>query len=703
MALNQAFILPPLQQQLWDKTLNVPLAGGFVHFFEDANRTIPKVVYELTGTGPGSYLYVSLGSVLTLSGIGTYVDAEGGNIPIYLWPFLGTPNDQPPSQTAQNYYITVYSSTGVFQFDIPNWPGVSTSVGPSDNTFDITDNIISNGQFVDVLFPTTATAGSPMTFSTTGTNTETTIAPDWSVITTGAGTISVWQIQIADDTAPGNPAWALGITSTGYPGNINIRQRLLTPRIFSNRYVSGTFIAQTTNGSYTINMNYTPSITGTVQQICTGTSNAAGYTVIANSTPILVTDPGSGTGYVDITIEVPVGAILNLSCIQLCGVTNSTEVVSYLEETPEREIDHLFHYFKPGLDYKPTNSFLIGWDFALNPSQFFANGIVAPVNTTVGNKSYYAWDQTILFQAQNNGLNVTRLAKDGSIQVTPAVDGQFAMIQYLIGNQARNLFVALTLSGLSAFIEVASENLRGNYTISLWWTINASLPNITANNSLVTALDADGHPTVVAGWTEIARSSVSESNKFANTVAGIIQQFGFSSFFSNAPEAAQASKFAIVIGTCALTAGDTVLFQSVSVVPGSVPTRPAIQAPDEVLRECRYYYQKSFLTDITPATAKIVGNGEYYSIQNRGGISATGYFTGINFPVPMITIPAITLYSPVIADTNVYNFSTASPWTVSTPSAVSTNGFFITGTTPGGAIGDLVGIQWTANALLGTF
>src|SRR6185503_15416768 len=175
---NNAIIMPPLQQQLWDKTLNVPLSGGFVQFFRDSQRTTPKDVYQLTGTGPGSYTYTNLGSVLTLSGIGTYVDANGGNIAIYLWPFTGSPNDDPPSQIADNYYIEVYSSTNVFQFDIPNWPGVGGGSSSSD-TADTTDNVLSNAQFVEINFPSDATRSSPWMLSLTGTQTATEIAPDW--------------------------------------------------------------------------------------------------------------------------------------------------------------------------------------------------------------------------------------------------------------------------------------------------------------------------------------------------------------------------------------------------------------------------------------------------------------------------------------------------------------------------------------------
>jgi len=60
-----------------------------------------------------------------------------------------------------------------------------------------------------------------------------------------------------------------------------------------------------------------------------------------------------------------------------------------------RQIDHLFHYYKPLLAYKPIPSALIGWDFPTNPAQF---GVTGSTGAIGANKSAYAWDQTILFQ-----------------------------------------------------------------------------------------------------------------------------------------------------------------------------------------------------------------------------------------------------------------------------------------------------------------
>ena len=127
--LNTFFAQVPLQEQIWDKDLNVPLAAGVVSFFSDLANTVPKNVYALNNTMP--YEYISVGSVLTLSSIGTFVNPnDGTNFIPFMWPFVGDPNvDEATSPEA--YYITVYSSTGIEQFTVHNWPPNSSGGGSS--------------------------------------------------------------------------------------------------------------------------------------------------------------------------------------------------------------------------------------------------------------------------------------------------------------------------------------------------------------------------------------------------------------------------------------------------------------------------------------------------------------------------------------------------------------------------------------------
>lgn len=607
MSLNAAVIMPPLQQCLFDKTLDTFLSEGKVYFWEDENRTVPKNVYQLTGSGPGSYTYTSLGAVLTLSGIGSFIDGSGGNIAVYLWPFTGSPNDNPPSQTVQNYYITVYSSTNVFQFDIPNWPGIEAS-SAGVNDADTTENILSNSQFSDVSFSSTAiSTGTAISYSTTGTNTATQIAPDWYVVTTGTGSFSIYQQQITDDTAPGNPAYAIGITSTGYSQPIQLRQRLTSPRLFAGQYVSGTFIAEATDGgTYTVTMNYTPSITGTIQQICTGSTVPGGFVTIANNPPIQITDPGIGTGYVDITIVIPVSAPVQISCVQLCGVSNNAEVVTYLQQPPQRESDHLFNYYSPLLQFKPTASYLVGWDFPLNPAQFFYSGTALAVGS---NKSYYIWDQTILFQSANSGITTAADTQTNGLSLTAAATGQMAVIQYLDGSKMKDLMIQ-AIQGLSVAIR-CSSSIAQKLNVTLWWTNNtANIPamtvdgttKVTSGDSVVSSLDANGRPSVAAGWTEIQCQNLSSLIKTNNTnTIGDYGCFGFVDTTGVAYKTAAA--FAIVVGTNSVTNGNNIVFNNISLTPGNNPTIPAAQTVDEVLRECQYYYETSYPLRTKPGTA----------------------------------------------------------------------------------------------------
>lgn len=129
----------PLQEQIWDRDLNIPLAGGLVKFFQDDARTSAKNVYIQSGM-PGNYSYVSVGSELTLSIIGTFVNpGDGTNFIPFMWPFVGNPDDYNPllPPAAQKYFIQVFSSSDLVvpQFTIENWPPASSGSTPASSGF----------------------------------------------------------------------------------------------------------------------------------------------------------------------------------------------------------------------------------------------------------------------------------------------------------------------------------------------------------------------------------------------------------------------------------------------------------------------------------------------------------------------------------------------------------------------------------------
>ncbi len=145
--LNTYFVpLTILQEQFWDKLEDAPLAGGKLYFYQDEARTIPKSVYVLTGNPP-DYTYAVASpsdSSITLSSIGTVDDGQGNNLVIYGYPYDDTDFDG--SGNIELYYMTVYSSDGIFQFSVGGFPNVPFEEGVQPTGQE--KNFIKNGQFV---------------------------------------------------------------------------------------------------------------------------------------------------------------------------------------------------------------------------------------------------------------------------------------------------------------------------------------------------------------------------------------------------------------------------------------------------------------------------------------------------------------------------------------------------------------------------
>lgn len=138
MAINPLYVIAPsLEMYFVDKDTGAPLAGGQVFFYSDVNRTTPKPVYEITG--PPDYTYTALPNPVTLSAVGTFQDASGANVLPYYFPYTS-------GGAVELYYIQVYDSNGVFQFDRQAWPNIAaSSVNPATTNY---LNLIPNGQFL---------------------------------------------------------------------------------------------------------------------------------------------------------------------------------------------------------------------------------------------------------------------------------------------------------------------------------------------------------------------------------------------------------------------------------------------------------------------------------------------------------------------------------------------------------------------------
>lgn len=529
----------------------------------------------------------------------------------------------------------------------------------------VAGNLITNPQFADIdLFsnPFTYTQVVPSTYTVP-------FAPGWDLILTGSGTTILTQTAIAGSSnLEGNPPYYLDINNTGWTSAV-LRQRLENNgSIFANGAVAVSFSAASVSNAETLTVTYAPSsgsATNIIQQsVPTGTLTAYKNAVDLPAS----TNASTGTSaYVDILFSMDGTSHLQITNIQITGQStnlssgfdNPTDAPSFHELTYEQVENGEFNVYKNPLIFKPIPSHLTAWDFPINPAQFFGRTISSPLNLGSTNKSTYIWDQTILFQKTNQSITVNTQAvtKLDGLNVTSTATTQFAIIQYIEAERAREILSDNISVHISA---AANASTTRTCTISLFYTTDASLPDITspAFNSLVATLDANGLPATFNGnWTAVPRPSF--QNDAASFTLKAYTDSDYNHYMFNgwdlegAAAVEDATFMAIVVGFDSQNAGTDVFFQSVSLCSGDIATIPAPQTPDEVLRECQYYYEKSY--DIGDPPGTVTSRSEIlieqYPRVTSGSpdtlsLISRAYMVSYN-SLKRLTNAAVTFYSPV--------------------------------------------------------
>ena len=575
-------------------------------------------------------------------------------------------------------------------------PGEGSST--SSSNFVNSLNMVTNPQFFDISFI------SPITITTAGTYN---IAPDWQLILTGTGSTTLTQVNLpGEDDLPGNPPYALQINNSGWTTAQLVQKFSSNGALFAGGSVAMSILANPSTNPQLITLNYVTS-DGTTVPIAAQTLPAGVFTTLSgvNNIPAS-TNPDLGTAaFTEMQIILQPTGTIEITNVQFMGQSiqvpspSTVTAPAFQEESLERQIDNEFHFYLPELAYKPVPSYLVGWDFAYNPAQFLGPTIGA--QAIGANKSFYAWDQTIVFQSMNSSVTVSR-DTGGAFTLNNLTSGnQVAVIQYLDQAKARKLLnqpMAVNVTG--AFV----TGLK--LTVSLWYTTNASLPStVGSNNSLVLTLDSNGKPATFNGtWTEVPPRNGQDAFFIGSGVSSTdYTDYSFTGWnIGSTAISNTVTFFAIVIGTAPITsiAGGEVDISSVNLVNGQIATRPAPQTEDEVLRECEFYYAKTFPKATIPA-------------QNAGLNGAIGYVAyasnvatdGVEwrFPTPLISAsPTMITYSPAAATANWYNEDVAAGSGVPALRHTCDKSVFVLNPQVGGdAQGSLLLIHLTADARLG--
>lgn len=644
MAIDLQYVpLFTIEEVILDKDTALPLAAGVVSFYRDSQRATPKSVYQISGTSP-NYTFTDVGSVLTLGISGTFVDGSGDPFVPYAYPYdnTGTETDL--------YYVTVESSGSVDQFVREAVPYLAGTSIPS-NQRSSTENELSNPQFVEILFPSSG----PKVFDVSGTNTVTPIAPDWAIVSSGTGTLTIERLQPTAASIPTNPSYILSIAaSSGLGSQVTLRQRLTnTPSIMRGGFASGSLIAAVlSGGGSNISMTYAPSLGSSPTTVIPSTSIVAdgSYHSIANNAaiPQQANDPAA-TGYIDINITIPTSRTIGISSIQLVGTEISLDI-PYDEQTTARQKDHLFHYYEDSIINQPKNSILTGWNFGLNPWQFASQS-----PTTITNVCQYITDQTILSQknAAASSLSVSSagFSQRGSLKLQALTASNiFAIIQY-IDPKTINPYWALNLSSMvTVFFNTSAPNVNTTPGIKMRLIYRASLPSTIGAAEPITSWDSDNNPVFAAGWTAIIPEN---DPTYTPTTDGTDISFPFNKFVLPRSTNANMTLAVVVYTTKNMdnTINDYIEFERISLVQNDFAIDCNPQTFDEVLRECQFYYEKSYDYTILPGTINSGNIIVQDQISNSGGTIAllSGVARNIFLPFKATkrsNTQTITLYDP---------------------------------------------------------
>lgn len=659
MALDPTYVLgTPLEEIFLSKDTGLPLAGGFIYFYEDDSRITAKPVFELTGAPP-NYTYTALPNPITLSSIGTPQNGSGENVAIYYHPYDASGN-------IQLYYVVVKDSNGVEQFTREAWPSnVVDSLNPTNDVLP-PQNQLSNSQFSQVFINPTLTT----TFTPTTNNQEFNLAPDWTLVASGDGSqnIQIKQLPIPpqSNNIPTNPPYMLEITVGSNPGisSCYLRQRfnsnaglwsstasddvyLSTAMVIWNKGSSGTsevkMLYAQSNGTYVI---------GNAIEIFDKVTTAGSIALYTDSSdsPIPLsdnTDSGS-SGYTDILIQLPASSHLAISSIQALPVVNANEptLVTYDQTSSNRDQAFMGDYFIPRLEAKPIKSLITGWDFPLNPAQ---NG----TTFTIGATPVYTWDQTIAARMVNDSALIIDPIT-GGLKITPSGNnGSFYLMQYLSGKNAKKIL------GTTLSVNINAYAGNSNVTARVYLYRAPTATVIPVLPAVVTAIDSTGAVTgsPAAGWTLIPRSGLDTPTIKLNSVTtnpGINSgnDYGFNGWqLIDSTQIGDTDKFAILVTFGYTTAsGVAININSISLIPGDIPCRPGPQSASDVLSDCQYYFEKTYNQGVAIGTAsaaapKLSVQTSAFVVSTPNKISYANKSFGIQYITPKRAAPTVKFYA----------------------------------------------------------
>lgn len=594
----------------------------------------------------------------------------------------------------------------------PNGGGGDTPITSGALT---SDNQMTNPQFAQISFE-------PSIVITNQTNPDPIeVAPGWTLVLTGTGSATITrEALVSTDAIPTNAPYALRLNLTGWVssgGAAYLRQRFdESGNLWAEKHVSTSLTAKVDGSNAFISVTMVDSngtALGTL--LPSNTQIDADYTEFTNSVlfPAASNTDVPPAAWVEYRVNFLGTMDIFLTSLQV--VSSSDDIpFTYEQETIQRQADHTFHFYQDELIIKPKDTILTAWNFALNPFQF-----VDRASAPTASAAQYIADQTIIWQETGAAVIQTgsttvanRRVLELKANTAASSDNKFALIQYIDPTTIRPYWSYFVSSLVRA--RLVTENATTvRFKMRLIYRSDAP-PTIGAAEPF-TGFDATtGDPNLAADWFALAPKNdpiytLPNANDPETASGNAFPSFSFDEFaLPNADAAAMTLGIAIYTLDDMNNSSpeDSILVESISLVPNRFAVQVNPKTFDQVLQECQYYYQKSFPVGTVPAQNAGL-EGASYGIQFETSNTANAGGPIINFPTVMRATPTITLYNPSAASAQIRDPNAGTNWTnsVSTRAGVhlvSERGFSTSGTSPliSGA-GDFSAVHWTADAKLG--
>lgn len=517
---------------------------------------------------------------------------------------------------------------------IENYVPASAGGGTSPTATNIvSSNQITNPEFVDRFF----TDG----YTTSDNLVE--IAPGWQFVGTGGGTVTFNLVDLSGaSNVPLQPAFALRITTSGKSTAV-LRQRIdnngaLFQTGGSANSAIGTSLLAIDNlgGSPILSVDYLDS-NGTLINLINSTYTGAWDNKL-NSVPLPNSSPNpdlNSVAYVDIDISLPGTGDVSVSAVQIVKqIVPDTTNLQYQGQTPARQRDHTWHYYRNSVLTMPKNDILSGWNFAQNPWQFRS-----VTSATLTSQTAYTADQTIVHQqtsANNIAIGQAPTAERNGFQVTAVTaNNRFALIQYIDAATIRpywNYFV-------SSLVRARIFTTHGsNIRFKMRLISRTSFPPTIGATEPIASWSGSNDPVFSAGWSEILPKNdpvYTLPNAYDPTQGA--QAFPAFSFdgFQLPVNGASGQTLGIVIYTLdpmvQTGTADRIVFDRISLVPNDFAIDATPLTFDETLRRCQFYYEKSYRLDDLPGTISDAGAQTRIIVNVHNGGTTTNTLHGKSF------------------------------------------------------------------------